>query len=76
MEELLMQLNEKDNEILNNKAILKNTDWKVVKATELGIEVDVNLKAARVEARSNINRLEIEIISLKELIKQTPQNDD
>ena len=76
MEDLLKQLNEKDNEILNNKALLKNTDWEVVKATELGIEVDVNLKAARVEARSNINRLEIEIISLKELIKQTPQNDD
>ena len=76
MEDLLMQLNEKDNEILNNKAILKNTDWEVIKATELGIEVDVNLKAARAEARSNINRLEIEIISLKELIKQTPQNDD
>lgn len=76
MKDLLVQLNEKDNEILNNKAILKNTDWEVVKATELGIEVDVNLKAARTEARANINRLEVEIISLKELIKQTPQNDD
>ena len=76
MEDLLVQLNEKDNEILNNKAILKNTDWEVIKATELGIELDVNLNAARAEARSNINRLEIEIISLKELIKQTPQNDD
>lgn len=76
MEDLLKQLNEKDNEILNNKALLKNTDWEVIKATDLGIEVDVNLKAARAEARANINRLDVEIISLKELIKQTPQSDD
>lgn len=69
MEDLLMLLNEKDNEVLNNKALLYTTDWEVIKATELGIELDATIKAARAEARSKINQLEIEIADLKEQIE-------
>jgi len=68
MEDLLKLLNEKDNEVLNNKAILYTTDWEVIKATELGIELNANIKATRAEARANINQLEIEIADLKQQI--------
>ena len=68
MEDLLMLLNEKDNEVLNNKAILYTTDWEVIKATELGIELSVDIKSIRAQARSNINQLEAEITELKDQI--------
>ena len=70
MEDLLRQLNEKDNEVLNNKAILYTTDWEVIKATELGIELDVNIKAARAAAREKINQLEIEIADLRRQVEE------
>lgn len=69
MEDLLVQLNEKDNEVLNNKAILYTTDWEVIKATELEIELDADIKAARAEARERINQLETEIADLKQQIE-------
>ena len=69
MEDLLMLLNEKDNEVLNNKAILYTTDWEVIKATELNVELDTSIKAARAEARANINQLEIEIADLRQQIE-------
>ena len=69
MEDLLRQLNEKDNEVLNNKAILYTTDWEVIKSTELEIELDATIKAARAEARSKINQLEIEIADLRQQIE-------
>ena len=69
MEDLLRLLNEKDNEVLNNKALLYTTDWEVIKATELGIELDATIRAARTEARANINKLEIEIADLKQQIE-------
>jgi uncharacterized protein YceH (UPF0502 family) len=68
MEDLLVQLNEKDNEVLNNKAILYTTDWEVIKATELNVELDTSIKAVRAEARERINQLETEIADLKEQI--------
>ena len=68
MEDLLMLLNEKDNEVLNNKAILYTTDWEVIKATELNVELDTSIKAVRAEARERINQLETEIADLKEQI--------
>jgi len=68
MEDLLRQLNEKDNEVLNNKAILYTTDWEVIKATELNVELDTSIKAVRAEARERINQLETEIADLKEQI--------
>jgi len=63
-----MLLNEKDNEVLNNKAILHTTDWEVIKATELNVELDTSIKAVRAEARERINQLETEIADLKEQI--------
>ena len=69
MEDLLRLLNEKDNEVLNNKALLYTTDWEVIKATELGIELDATIRAARTEARANINQLEIEIADLRQQIE-------
>ena len=63
-----MLLNEKDNEVLNNKAILYTTDWEVIKATELNVELDTSIKAVRAEARERINQLETEIADLKEQI--------
>ena len=69
MEDLLMLLNEKDNEVLSNKALLYTTDWEVIKATELGIELDATIKAARAEARSKINQLETEIADLRQQIE-------
>jgi len=69
MEDLLKLLNEKDNEILNNKALLYTTDWEVIKATELGIELDENIRTARAEARANINQLEAEIADIKQQIE-------
>jgi uncharacterized protein YceH (UPF0502 family) len=68
MEDLLRQLNEKDNEVLNNKAILYTTDWEVIKATGLGIELSASIRAIRTEARAAINQLEVEIAELKEQI--------
>ena len=69
MEDLLKQLNEKDNEVLSNKALLYTTDWEVIKATELGIELDATIKAARAEARSKINQLETKIADLRQQIE-------
>jgi uncharacterized protein YceH (UPF0502 family) len=69
MEDLLKLLNEKDNEVLSNKALLYTTDWEVIKATELEIELDATIKAARAQARANINQLEIEIADLRQQIE-------
>ena len=68
MEDLLKLLNEKDNEVLNNKAILYTTDWKVIKAIELGIDLNADIKVARAKARERINQLKIEIADLKQQI--------
>ena len=70
MEDLLRLLNEKDNEVLNNKALLYTTDWEVIKATELGIELDATIRAARTEARANINQLETEIADLRRQVEE------
>jgi hypothetical protein len=70
MEDLLKLLNEKDNEVLNNKAILYTTDWEVIKATELGVELDANIRSTRAEARANINQLEVEIDDLRQQIER------
>ena len=68
MEDLLKLLNEKDNEVLNNKAILYTTDWEVIKAIELGIDLNADIKVARAKARERINQLKIEIADLKQQI--------
>lgn len=76
MEDLLARLNEKNNDILNAKTLLKNTDWEVIKASELGIDLDANIKNARAEARGIINQIEIEIIELKQSIENYDTNQD
>lgn len=58
-------VNEKEGAILELKAILFSTDYKVVRSYETGVPLKVELIELRANARAEINRLEGEIEELK-----------
>ena len=57
-------INAKESQILEHKAYLNETDYKVIKHAE-GYEISENILAERADARIKINILEVEIEELK-----------
>lgn len=57
-------MNEKEGAILELKAILFSTDYKVLRAYETGVPLKAELIELRANARAEINRLEGEIEEL------------
>lgn len=58
-------VNEKEAAILELKAILFSTDYKVVRSYETGVPLKAELIELRANARAEINRLEGEIEEIK-----------
>lgn len=58
-------VNEKEAAILELKAILFSTDYKVVRSYETGVPLEEELIQLRANARAEINRLEGEIEEIK-----------
>jgi SMC interacting uncharacterized protein involved in chromosome segregation len=58
-------INEKQALILELKAILFSTDYKVLRAYETGVQLKAELIELRANARAEINRLEGEIDELR-----------
>ena len=68
---LEIQLQNKKNELISvRKNYLNSTDYKIIKAVENNIEIDLSLKTARQKAREEINEIEVST-SLEELNKFT-----
>lgn len=61
-------INAKESQIVEYKAYLNETDYKVIKHAE-GYEVSEETLANRAEARIKINILEVEIEELKNQLK-------
>ena len=59
-------INEKQALILELKAILFSTDYKVLRAYETGVSLNAELIELRANARAEINRLDGEIEEIKE----------
>lgn len=63
-------INEKQALILELKAILFSTDYKVLRAYETGVPLNAELIQLRANARAEINRLEGEIEELREEVNE------
>ena len=68
------QINQKQADILSAKAYLYETDWEVIKATELKYVLSEEVSNKRAESRELINVRQAEIESLQ--IELTAQVDD
>lgn len=77
MENLQAQINKKQADILSAKAYLYETDWEVIKATELKYTLSEEISNKRAESREliNIRQSEIEALQL-ELNNQEINNTD
>ena len=64
------EINQKQSKILAHKSYLFSTDYVVIKELETGEPIPDEVKVNRSIARSEINRLELEIEELEELEKQ------
>lgn len=62
-------VNEKEGAILELKAILFNTDYKVIRSYETGIRLDEDIRQIRANARAEINLLEADVEGLKTQIE-------
>ena len=60
------QINQKQADILTAKAYLYETDWEVIKATELKYALSDEISQKRVESRDLINLRQAEINTLQE----------
>jgi len=60
-------INEKQALILELKAILFSTDYKVMRAYETGVPLNAELIELRANARAEINRIEKEINDLAKI---------
>ena len=71
------QINKKQSDILSAKAYLYETDWEVIKATELKYALSDEISQKRAEYRDliNLRRAEIEALQL-ELDSQVPDCSD
>lgn len=67
MKEIQELVNEKEGAILELKAILFSTDYKVVRSYETGVPLSAELLQQRANARAEINRLDGEIEELSAL---------
>lgn len=66
MENLQEQINLKQADILSAKAYLYETDWDVIKATELNYSLSAEISQKRAEYRDLINLRQAEINTLQE----------
>ena len=66
MENLQEKINLKQADILTAKAYLYETDWEVVKATELNYSLSAEISQKRAESRDLINLRQAEINTLQE----------
>ena len=60
------QINLKQADILTAKAYLYETDWEVIKATELNYSLSTEISQKRAESRDLINLRQAEINTLQE----------
>mgnify|MGYP003445690825 FL=1 len=60
------QINQKQADILTAKAYLYETDWEVIKATELKYSLSDEISQKRAESRDLINLRQAEINTLQE----------
>ena len=60
------QINLKQADILTAKAYLYETDWEVIKATELNYSLSAEISQKRAESRDLINLRQAEINTLQE----------
>lgn len=58
-------INQKQSKILEHKSYLFSTDYAVIRESETGEHIPDEVKVNRAIARSEINRLEMEIKELK-----------
>ncbi len=65
MENLQDQINKKQADILDAKAYLYETDWEVIKSTELKYVLAPEISKGRLDARTLINIREAEILALQ-----------
>ena len=71
------QINKKQADILSAKAYLYETDWEVIKSTELKYSLSDEISNKRAESRDLINLRQAEIESLQlELDSQVPDCSD
>ena len=71
------QINKKQADILSAKAYLYETDWEVIKATELKYALSDEISQKRAESRDLINLRQTEIEALQlELDSQLPDCSD
>lgn len=63
-------INQKQSKILEHKSYLFSTDYVAIRELETGEPIPDEVKVNRSIARSEINRLELEIEELEELEKQ------
>ena len=71
------QINKKQSDILSAKAYLYETDWEVIKATELKYALSDEISQKRAESRDLINLRQTEIEALQlELDSQLPDCSD
>ena len=71
------QINQKQADILTAKAYLYETDWEVIKATELNYSLSAEISQKRAESRDLINLRQAEIEALQlELDSQVPDCSD
>lgn len=64
------QINVLESEILERKAYLSNTDYKVIKAKETNVDVDPDVLTQRQDARATINAHEEQIEELKRQVAE------
>ena len=60
------QINLKQADILSAKAYLYETDWEVIKSTELNYSLSIEISQKRAESRDLINLRQAEINTLQE----------
>ena len=65
MENLQEQINLKNADILEAKAYLYESDWEVIKSTELKYALNAEVSQKRAESRELINVREAEIVVLQ-----------
>lgn len=75
MKDLQELINEKQGQILENKAYLKATDYKIIKKYE-GYGIEEEIIRQREISRNSINQLELEIREIEEEIADAIANQE
>ena len=67
-------INQKQSKILEHKSYLFSTDYVVIRESETGKHIHDEVKVNRAIARSEINRLEMEIKELEKQMEAESEN--